>query len=118
MNNNTQTRSDRFDTFTYVVYRTMLNPIGQELKSIMFVTDDETFANDECGRFSEQLSIREQRQGVAFKAEKVPVISRRKSRHPYLRRNSGFDIADFEKNGNVAEPPKMRGRIKRDKNFA
>lgn len=92
------------ENFAYVVIKTFPNVLGQEQRSLMFATEDSVIAGTECSRLND-LRTTQQRytEGVLYKIEKIPMLSRRKSRHPFMRggQRELFNEGAYEKDGNV-----------------
>lgn len=114
MPNSTQPKAA--ERYTFIVYRSQPNALNQELKSILFATDDPTIAYGERDRLNEERTPKERyTDNISYRLEKIPMLSRRKSRHPFMRGQGQRDLfnpEDFEKNGNVDhDVPKARGRI-------
>lgn len=121
MTNSTAKTPERY---TFVVYRSQPNALNQQLKSLMFATEDPTIAYGERDRLNSELTPKERyTDAVTYVVEKIPVLARRKSRHPFMRgqgQRDMFDPQTVEKNGNI-DPDyhqKSRGRISQNRAHA
>lgn len=115
---NTQNRREHF---IFVVFRATLNSINQEVKTLLFATEDPTVAHAECDRLNDQRTSTERYSGgISYKIEKIPLLSRRKSRHPFMRgqQRELFNPEDLDKDGNVDPEFKMRGKIVRQHEYS
>lgn len=118
MTHGTQNRREHF---IFVVYRGTLNQINQEVKTLLFATEDPTVAHSECDRLNDERTSQERYSGgITYKIEKIPLLSRRKSRHPFMRgqQRELFNPDDHEKDGNTDPEFKMRGKIVRQREFS
>ena len=101
---------------TFVVYKSYPFVDGNpaEVKVLLFVTDDPVLANAERDRLNESRTSQEiYTQGLKYKVEPLPVLSRRKTCHPFMRGQNQrglFDPETMEKDGNVADDSCFRGR--------
>lgn len=111
----------RREHFIFVIYRATLNQINEEVKTLLFATEDPTIAHSECDRLNHGRTSQERYSGgITFKIEKIPLLSRRKSRHPFMRgqQHELFNPDEYEKDGNVDVEFKMRGKIVKQKEFS
>ena len=109
--------TQRSERFTFVVYKATKNSQGQELKNLQFVAEDPTIAYGECNRLNDSRSAADRYSAeVEYKVEKLPLISRRKTRHPFIRTGQKelFNPEQHEKDGNVDES-KIRGKFAKAK---
>jgi len=107
---------NRREHFIFVVYRGTLNQINQEVKTLLFATEDPTVAHSECDRLNDERTHNERySSGISYRVEKIPLLSRRKSRHPFMRgqQRELFNPDEHEKDGNIDPEFKTRGRIMR-----
>ena len=91
------------ENFSFVIIKTVPNILGQELKTVLFTTDDLTFAKRECARLTDELDSHQRYHDlVQYHFEKVPKITPRKSRHPFMRgmQRDFFNGDEIEKDGN------------------
>ena len=108
----------------FVVYKA--KPIHEgsqvELKALLFATEDPILANSEKDRINnERTSYERHTECITYRVEPLPILSRRKTRHPFMRGQNQrglFDPELHEKDGNVAESVtqpeiKTRGRLTR-----
>lgn len=92
------------DHDVYVVYKSSLTTINTECKVLMFVTEDPIFADREVKRLNSEMSTTDRYNNSAcFKFEKLRMLSRRKTRHPFMRgaREDVFNPDEVEKDGNI-----------------
>lgn len=110
----THCTQNRREQFIFVVFRATLNQIGQEIKTLLFATEDPTVAHSECDRMNNERTSQERYGGgITYRIEKIPLLLRRKSRHPFMRgqQRELFNPDDHEKDGNTDTEFKMRGRM-------
>lgn len=121
--------SNARDQKTFVVYKSYPFADGNpnEVKVLLFATGDPVLANSERDRLNESRTSQEiYNQGLKYKVEPLPVLSRRKTRHPFMRGQNQrglFDPETMEKDGNVDDgsdfsadrdvEAKTRGRLHR-----
>jgi len=84
-----------------VIFKSQTGIGVEKVKTPLFVTDDAVFAKNECARLNADLSPRDRQQEVTFGFEKIPFITKRKSKHPFMRAKRAALVPEmFEKNGN------------------
>lgn len=109
------TQKSARDHHIFVVFKSQPSVSGEELKSLLFGTEDPTIAYSERDRMNRERTATEQHNDlICFKLEKIPMLSRRRSRHPFMRgqQKEMFNPDEFEKDGNVnLDVVKPRGRI-------
>ena len=112
---------------TFVVYKSypFADGSNKEAKILLFATNDPVLAHSERDRLNEgRTSFEIYTEGLKYKVEPLPVLSRRKTRHPFMRGQNQrglFDPDKMEKDGNVDDgsdqeshgAEKTRGRLHR-----
>ena len=88
----------------FVVYKSFCTD-GPETKVLLFATEDPVLAKSECDRLNGERTAREiHTQGLKYKVEPLRVLSRRKTRHPFMRGQNQrglFDPDSMDKDGNT-----------------
>ena len=71
----THVAQNRREQFIFVVYRGTLHQINQEVKTLLFATEDPTVAHGECDRLNAERSSQERHSGgITYKVEKNSVV--------------------------------------------
>ncbi len=126
--------SNARDPKIFVIYKATPIPAGyqgdqKEIKVLLYATEDPVLANSERDRLNSGRSTDEiYTQRMTYKVEPLPLLSRRKTRHPFMRGQNQrglFDPETMDKDGNTDDghnacpqvEVKTRGRLSRNVSY-
>lgn len=81
---------------------------GHQVEDLVAAYEDPIFANQECARFNNGVSNVEFSKRPIFEIRIMPILTRRKTRHPFMQRGKADELQQIQQE---EVQVKIRGRL-------